>query len=111
MVYLVPHSIGIENVVLNKYTATTQGGWSLFAVDASGRFVAAAEGAAGGDGAAEIEPFLLGDGFAEDEMALPRLRYHDQGVAALEFLAPFGDAAVRVALGVKIILTPPCTFH
>eukprot|EP01052_Picozoa_sp_SAG31_P008887 SAG31_NODE_457_length_15415_cov_4.380387_2_plen_898_part_00 len=80
-------------------------GWALFAVDPTGKYVAAAEGLASGADLpiAEIEPFMLANDFTSNHMVLPKLRYHSKGIAALEFIPAFGAngaAPLLVSAGV-----------
>lgn len=59
----------------------------LFVADSSGELLATAEPVAGPDDVAMIELWRCGTGAAAGPaIRMPSLRYHDQGVAAIEFL-------------------------
>jgi WD40 repeat protein len=58
-----------------------------FVVDGKSQLLAAAETVAGPDDVAMIELWRCGTGDASPAIRMPSLRYHDQGIAAIEFLS------------------------
>jgi WD40 repeat protein len=59
----------------------------MFVVDGNSQLLAAAETVAGPDDVAMIELWRCGIGDASPAIRMPTLRYHDQGIAAVEFLS------------------------